>query len=323
MPENINIVVLDGYTSNPGDLSWEGLEALGKLCVYDLTPPEQLLERCQDAEILVTNKTFLSAETIAALPKLKGVFLLSTGANAVDGAACAERGIPLCNVPAYSTASVVEMQFALLLGWARRAELHAGSVRQGDWKGETGFCYSLTPQVELAGKTLGVMGFGAIGQGVVRVALAFGMRVLVSTRTREGKPELGQEWVEEEQLLAESDVLSLCCPLTPATEGWLNRERLAQMKPGALMINSGRGALMDEQAVAEALASGQLQAALLDVLSSEPPEADNPLVPMKEAMITPHIAWATREARGRLLADVANNIQSFLSGSPRNVVNGL
>jgi glycerate dehydrogenase len=317
------ICILDGDTTNPGDLSWSPLELLGTLAVHDLTPPELLEERAKNAEILITNKTLITAKILLNLPKLRMIGLLSTGTNAVDLTACAARGIPVCNVPAYSTASVAEMVFALLLGWARAAETHHASVNTGAWQGNPGFCYYLTPQVELSGKTLGVLGFGDIGQAVTRIALALGMKVLAFTPHPEGKPALGQRFVSLEDLLAEADVVSLHCPLTPTTTRLMNRERLSLMKAGSVLVNTGRGGLIDEPALAEALRQGRPGVALLDVLTREPPEAGNPLIGLPNCRITPHIAWATREARARLIGEVAANVRGFLTGQPRNVVNGV
>jgi glycerate dehydrogenase len=297
------------------------LEALCNLTVYPRTAPEQILERAQGAQILITNKTLLTRETLDHLPDLQAVCLLSTGTNTVDLEACRERGIPVCNIPAYSTASVAEHTFALLLAWARQVETHHQAVRDREWVEQEDFCFTLTPQIELAGKTLGILGFGDIGQAVTRMAIAFGMKVLVHTPHPGGKPDLGQQFVEEATLLASSDVLSMHCPLNTATQGWVNAERLARMRPGAVLINTGRGGLVVEEAVAAALASGHLGAALLDVLSTEPPAPDNPLLSAPRCWITPHLAWATRAARGRLIEVLASNLQAFLQGCPRNVVN--
>lgn len=315
------ICILDALTTNPGDLDWQLLEAQGVLTVYDRTSPEDILERAAGKEILITNKVVLTGKIIEALPALKAVFLMSTGTNAVDLEACRYRGIPVCNIPAYSTPSVAEHTIALLLAWARGIEVHSQAVQAGAWVNSPDFCFTLQPQRELAGMTMGLVGFGDIAQSVCVIAHALGMRVLASTPHPAGKPELGQIFVSQEEVFAESDVISLHCPLVPATEHLINRERLASAKRGVAIINTGRGGLIHEQDLADALKEGQAGAALLDVLSSEPPASDNPLLTAPNTLITPHIAWATKEARGRLIEILAGNVSAFLSGSPRNVVN--
>ncbi|MEX2606185.1 MAG: D-2-hydroxyacid dehydrogenase [Kiritimatiellia bacterium] len=318
---NPSICILDAFTTNPGDLSWEALASLGNLTVYDRTSPSERLERAEGHHILITNKVVLDKGLLCQVPDCELVCLLSTGTNAVDLDYCRERGIPVCNIPAYSTDSVAELTFALLLDWARGVHVHGEAVREGAWCDSADFCFSKTPQRELAGKTLGLVGFGEIARAVARIAAAFGMKLLACTPHPEGKPEMGQDFVTLETLLAESDVVSLHCPLTEATQGLINEDRIAMMRPGAVLINTGRGGLLDEAAVAAALKEGVLGAALLDVLSSEPPRADNPLLSAPNCTITPHIAWATRAARERLISILVENVTAFLEGNPKNVVN--
>lgn len=318
----MNIVVLDGFTLNPGDLDWAALRALGSLTVHDRTPPELVVERAREAEILLTNKALVSGDTIRALPKLRYIGVLATGYNVVDVAAARERGIPVTNVPGYSTASVAQLTFALLLELTHRAGHHAQAVRDGRWAAGADFCFWDFPLVELHGLTFGVIGFGQIGRAVAKLADAFGMRVLVHSRTRPADLPAQFEFADLDTLLTRSDVVSLHCPLTAENKGFINAARLARMKPGAFLINTGRGPLLDEQAVAEALNSGRLGGAGLDVLAVEPPRADNPLLTARNCLITPHIAWASRAARTRLMDAVVANVRAFLDGSPRNVVNG-
>lgn len=316
----MNIVVLDGYAANPGDLSWSELEGLGSsLCVYDRTPPELVVQRAEQADILLTNKVVLSREIIGALPRLKYIGVLATGYNVVDLLAARERNLPVTNVPAYSTASVAQMVFALLLEMVQQVGHHSHRVHEGAWSRSPDFCFWDKPLVELDGLTLGILGYGSIGRRVARIAAAFGMKVLVHTRTPAAEP--GVEYVDRDRLFEQSDVLSLHCPLTEQTAGVVNAERLAAMKPEAYLINTGRGPLVDERALAEALASGVIAGAALDVLSVEPAAADNPLLGAPHCIITPHIAWATRAARKRLMDTVVANVEAFISGTPRNVVN--
>jgi glycerate dehydrogenase len=318
----MNIVVLDGFTLNPGDLDWAALRALGTVTVHDRTPPEQVLDRACEAEILLTNKALVSGDTIRALPKLRYIGVLATGYNVVDAAAARERGIPVTNVPGYSTASVAQLTFALLLELTHRAGHHAQAVRDGRWAAGADFCFWDFPLVELHGLTFGVVGFGQIGRAVAKLADAFGMRVLVHSRTRLADLPAQFEFADLDTLLARSDVVSLHCPLTAENKGFINAARLARMKPGAFLINTGRGPLLDEQAVADALNGGRLGGAGLDVLSVEPPRADNPLLTARNCVVTPHIAWASRAARTRLMDAVVENVRAFLDGTPRNVVNG-
>ena len=313
----MKIVVLDGYATNPGDLSWDGLAAFGELVVYDRTPAEKTVERAAGAEILITNKVFLGAEELSALPGLIYIGIQATGVNVVDLNAARERGIVVTNVPAYSTASVAQHAFALLMELARGVGQHAELVQQGEWTKCPDFAFHRTPQVELAGKVFGIVGFGDIGQTTAQIAEAFDMRVLVHTRT----PDLGAfqqtNFVGLDQLLAESDVVSLSCPLTPATELLINPERLSLMKKSAYLINTGRGLLVDETALAAALRDGEIAGAGLDVLSQEPPPADNPLLKAPNCFITPHLAWATQAARRRLTDELTANLKAFLAGESR------
>lgn len=316
----MNIVILDGYTSNPGDLSWEGFESLGELTVYDRTAPEQTLDRAAGAEILLTNKVELGEDEMSALPHLRYIGVQATGVNVVDLDAAKRHGIAVTNVPAYSTASVSQHIFALILEFARRVGQHADSVKDGAWSRCPDFTFHETPQLELSGKTLGIVGFGDIGQATANIAAAFGMRVIVYTRTPapDRFPEVTFSSLDD--LLSASDVVSLSCPLTPQTESMINAERLAMMKPTAFLVNTGRGQLVDEDALSEALKNAEIAGAGLDVLSEEPPPANNPLLAAPNCIITPHIAWATRAARQRLVNEVVANLKSFLAGERRNRV---
>ena len=317
----VRIVVLDGHTLNPGDLSWGGLEALGQCEIFDRTPPEEVLARAQGAEIVLTNKMVLSDETIAELPELKYIGVLATGHNIVDVKAARRRNIPVTNVPTYGTRSVAQMVFAHVLNFTQHVAHHARTVAGGRWGACEDFCYWDYPMIELAGWTMGIVGLGRIGRATAQLALAFGMEVLASDSTLPAVVDDGVEMVDFEQLLRQSDVVSLHCPLTPETAQLVNRDRLAMMKQSAILINTSRGPLIDEAALAEALNSDRLAGAGLDVLAVEPPNADNPLLSAKNCFVTPHIAWATRAARSRLLQTVVENIQAFLDGSPQNVVN--
>jgi glycerate dehydrogenase len=323
------IVVLDGFTTNPGDLGWEPLERLGTLTVHQRTPPELVAGRIALADVVVTNKTRLGASELAAAPALRGICMLSTGHDVVDGAAAAARGVPLCNVPEYGTASVAQAVFALLLELTNRTGQHSEQVRQGAWSASPDFCFWEGNLTELVGLRLGVVGLGRIGLAVAAIARAFGMEVLAHRRDSaagvrsESSSGLEVPVVDLPTLLADSDVVSLHCPLTPQTRGLIDAERIALMKPGALLINTGRGALVNETDLAAALHSGLLGGAGLDVLSLEPPAPTNPLLQAPNCVITPHIAWATRSARGRLIAAVAANGEALLAGAPINVVNGV
>jgi glycerate dehydrogenase len=311
-------VVIDGYALNPGDLSWRDLEEFGECAVYDRTAPEQVLERAADAEAILTNKVVLSRELIAGLPWLKYIGVTATGYNIIDVEAARERGIRVTNVPGYSTKSVAQMVFALLLEMTQQVGHHARLVAEGRWSSSPDFCFWERPLVELDGLTMGVVGFGQIGQAVAKLARAFGMRVLVNTehpeRYREAAAGMDVRFADLETLFDHSDVISLHCPLTPATAGLVGAERLALMKPSAFLINTSRGPLIDETALAAALSEGRLAGA------GEPPPADGPLQGAPNCFITPHIAWATRSARERLLATVVANIRAFVAGKPKNVV---
>ncbi len=317
-----NIVVLDGYTLNPGDLSWSALEALGPCTIHDRTPSDQIVDRAQAAEILLTNKTPLDRATLDQLPRLQAIGVLATGTNVVDLEAARERGIPVMNVPAYSTESVAQIVFAHLLNLAQHVGYHAATVREGRWTQSKDFCYWHKPLIELHGLTMGIIGFGSIGQSVARLAQAFGMQVLVYNRSTIKPASTAVTQTDLDTLLRQSDVVSLHCPLTPQTQNMLNATSLALMKPTAFLINTGRGPLIDEAALADALNNDRLAGAGLDVLSSEPPQAGNPLLTARNCHITPHIAWATRAARQRLMHTVVTNVSHFLAGHPQNVVNG-
>lgn len=319
----IQIVVLDGHTLNPGDLSWDGLRQLGACTIYDRTRPDQIVHRAAEAEIVLTNKTVLEAEHLTSLPRLRYIGVLATGFNVVDLQAARERWIPVANVPAYSTASVIQLTFALLFALTHRVGEHALGVRQGAWSACSDFCYWDYPLIELAGSTFGLVGYGRIGRGVARVAAALGMSVLLHTRTQPTVLEAGIQHVDLESLLRSSDVVSLHCPLTPQTRGLMNAERLSWMKPSAYLLNTARGGLLDEAALVEALNSGRLAGAGLDVLSTEPPPADHPLLGVRNCIITPHLGWATLAARRRLMDIAVANVRAFLGGFPQNVVNGV
>jgi glycerate dehydrogenase len=320
----MNIVILDGYTTNPGDLSWGSIAALGELRVYEHTPASETVERARMAEIVLTNKTVLDKSVIKQLPQLRYIGLLSTGVNVADLKAARKRGIPVTNIPAYSTPSVAQQVFALLLEVTNRAASHSDSVYRGDWTRSRDFCYTNYPLVELAGKTMGIVGFGQIGQTVARIAQAFGMRVIACKRPAARAEEIISSTLciaSLETVLRESDVVSLHCPLTDETKELINVQTLALMKPGAILINTARGLLLNEQDVADALSSGRLSGAVVDVLSAEPPSPKNPLLRAPNCVITPHIAWATKEARARLISLAEQNLVSFLEGRSVNVVN--
>ena len=317
----MQIVVLDGFTLNPGDLNWDGLKQLGSCAIYDRTPANQIIERTGNAEIVLTNKTILSRETILALPKLKYIGVLATGYNVVEIAAAKERGVPVTNIPDYGTHSVAQFTFALLLELAHRVGHHAQTVGDGRWVRSADFCYWDYPLMELHDLTFGVIGFGKIGRAVAKLADAFGMKVLVHNRSepKDFPPQF--ESTRLDSLLARSDVVSLHCPLTADNRQFINAQRLGLMKPSAFLINTSRGPLLDERAVADALNSGRIAGAAVDVLSVEPPNADNPLLTARNCFVTPHIAWATRAARARLMDIALENIRAFIAGTPRNVVN--
>jgi len=318
----MNIVVLDGYTLNPGDLRWAALEKLGPTMVYDRTPKELILERASNAQAVLVNKVPLDAETLRALPLLRYVGLLATGYDKVDVAVARQLGITVTNVPTYGTDSVAQLSIALLLELCQRAGLHSDAVRSGAWSNSKDFCFWLSPLVELSGKTFGVVGFGRIGRRTAEVARALGMRILASD-VRGANPQTSGDfrWAALDELLQAADVVSLHCPLTPETGGLISSERISLMKPTAFLINTSRGGLIVEQDLADALNQDRLAGAGLDVLSIEPPSPQNPLLHAKNCIITPHMAWATREARERLMTTVADNLAAFEQGHPQNVVN--
>lgn len=315
------IVVLDGYTLNPGDLSWTELEKLGSLTVYDRSSPTEVAVRIRDAEIVFTNKVVLPPETISRADRLQFVGVLAAGFNVVDVEAAKDRGIPVCNVPDYGPESVAQMAFAHLLNFTQRVADHAASVRAGDWVASPDFCYWQHPLCELHGTTIGIVGLGTIGRATARIAHGFGMKVIATTRDASRVPPTGVSWRDLDELLAEADVVSLHCPLTPETKGIINAARLARMKPTAFLINTGRGPLLDEAALADALDRRVIAGAGLDVLSTEPPDANNSLLAARNCVITPHIAWATQAARQRLMSIAVNNLRQFLAGTPANCVN--
>ena len=316
----MKIVVLDGYGLNPGDMSWSGFEALGELVVYDRTSPSELMERAADAEVLITNKTLITAENMEALPCLKYIGVLATGYNVVDIEAAKAHRIVVTNIPAYSTPSVAQMVFAHLLNITQRVDYYANENKQGRWTRNVDFCYWDTPLMELEGKKMGIVGFGNIGQATGRIAQAFGMEVCVYTSKPQFALPSEVKKMELDTLFAECDVISLHCPLTPETKELVNASRLKLMKPTAILINTGRGPLVNEQDLADALNQGVIAAAGLDVLSVEPSTADNPLLSAKNCFITPHIAWATKEARNRLMDIAVNNLKSYQKGDIINNV---
>jgi len=316
----MKIVVLDGYVLNPGDLSWDGLIKLGDCTIYDRTAPEHTIERAKEAEVAITNKVVFDKNTIQSLPKLKYIGVLATGYNVVDTVAAKNAGIVVTNIPAYSTASVAQMVFSHILNFAQNVSVHAASVSSGEWANSIDFAYWKTPQTELAGKKLGIIGFGQIGQAVAKIGLAFGMEVIFNNRSQK-QTELKATQVDLETLLSESDFISINCPLTPENAGFINKDTIDKMKSTAFLVNTGRGPLINEQDLANALNSGKIAGAGLDVLSVEPALKSNPLPFAKNCFITPHIAWATFEARTRLMNIATENLKAFIDGNPQNVVN--
>ena len=316
----MKIVVLDGYGLNPGDLSWSAWETLGELKVYDRTSPSELLERSEGAEVLITNKTLITANDMALLPELKYIGVLATGYNVVDIDEAKARGIVVTNIPAYSTASVAQMVFAHVLNITQRVGYYANENTHGRWTNNPDFCYWDTNLVELDGKKMGIVGYGNIGKATARIALAFGMEVLAYTSKDQKDLPQGVKKATLDELFAESDVISLHCPLTPDTKELVNANRLKTMKPSAILINTGRGPLVNEQDLADALNEGRIAGAGLDVLSVEPSVAGNPLLSAKNCFITPHIAWATKEARTRLMDIAINNLRSYQKG---NIINNV
>ena len=316
----MKIVILDGYTANPGDLSWDGLRELGELSVYDRTVPDELLSRAEGAEVLLTNKVVIDASAMAALPQLRYIGVLATGYNVVDIAEAHRRGIAVTNIPAYSTMSVAQMVMAHLLNITNQVALHAEAVRKGEWQQSPDFSFTKAPLMELDGLTFGIVGLGNIGRQVAQMAHAMGMKVMaVSSKSEETLNKLGIRKAKDyNQLFSEADVVSLHCPLTDETRHLVNRERLSLMKPTAILINTGRGPLLDEQAVADALAAGKLYAAGVDVLTEEPPRKGSPLITAPRCYITPHIAWASSAARRRLIDIATSNVAAFLRGEALN-----
>ncbi len=318
----MKIVVLDGYGMNPGDLSWDALKKLGEVTVYDRTAPSEVMQRAAGAEILLTNKTVLDRQIIEQLPELKYIGVLATGYNVVDTEAAREKGVVVTNIPSYSTASVAQMVFSLLLAITNNVAHYTSDNRVGRWSRNADFCYWDAPLTELAGKTFGIVGFGHIGSKVAGIALALGMKVMALTSKAADALPTGVKKAENlDQLLSESDVLSLHCPLTDSTKHLINATTLSKMKPSAILINTGRGPLVDESALADALNRGTLRGAGVDVLSCEPPKIDNPLLYARNCYTTPHLGWATVEARQRLMDIAVANVANFIEGTPTNVVN--
>ena len=314
----MKICVLDGFTTNPGDLSWDWLYECGECTVYDRTPANLIAERCEDCDIVITNKTPLRKELLETLPKLKYVGLLSTGFNIVDWEYCKEKGIPVCNIPSYSTSAVAQLVFAFILEHTNSVAIHSKSVHGGEWSACKDFCYWKTPLAELSGKTLGIIGFGKIGKAVAKIGAAFGMKILANTK--HPAPFENVDFTSVDELLSKSDFVSIHCPLTPATEGMVNADFLSKMKKNAVLINTSRGQVVNENDLADALKNGVISGAGLDVLQSEPPSADCPLFGIENCYITPHIAWASFETRERLMGICKENVLAFFDGSPINLV---
>lgn len=318
----MKIVFLDAYTANPGDLSWDKFKEFGEVTAYDYTPAELVIERCKDAEIIIDNKVILDADTLNQLPKLKYIGMLSTGFNVIDTQAAKSRNITVCNVPTYSTAAVAQLTFALILEIYNQVAVHSDAVHNGEWTKCRDFCFQKTPLLELQNKTIGLIGYGKIGSEVAKIADAFSMNILCYVPSKKPQPDFKNfKFVSLDELAEKSDIVSLHCPLTPETTGIINEEFISKMKQSAIIINTSRGPALDEKAVAHALNSGRLAGAGVDVLSTEPPKADNPLLSCSKCFITPHIAWAGYETRERLIEVVYNNLRAFLQGDPINVVN--
>lgn len=321
MNKKINAVILDGYTENPGDLSWECIGNLTDLTVYDRTPDELVVERAKNAEILIVNKVKLTKEIIEQLPRLKFVATLATGYNQIDGTALRERGIPLSNIPSYSTNAVAQMVFAYILQYVNRVSEYTDSVKNGDWTKCEDFCYWNKPLFELDGKTLGIIGFGKIGRRVSEIAKTFGMKTLVYTPSGKKADAPNVEFADMDTVLKNADFITVHCPLTEKTAGLINNEFIGKLKDGACVINTARGGVANEKDISNALKSGKLSCYCADVLSTEPPKKENPLLTAPNCYITPHIAWAAYETRLRLLGILEENIKAFLNGTPINVVN--
>ena len=318
----MKIVVLDGYTLNPGDITWEGMEAFGELTVYDRTKAEDVVARIGDAEVVYTNKTPITRETLDACPNVKFIGVLATGYNIVDIAAAKEKGIPVSNIPTYGTAAVSQFAIGLLLELCHHIGEHSDAVKAGEWTSNPDWCFWKYPLVELDGKTMGIIGFGRIGQDTGKIAQALGMKVLAYDAFK--RPELETEtchYVDLDTLLAESDVIALHCPLFPDTEGIINKDTIAKMKDGVMIINNSRGPLVVEQDLRDALDSGKVAGAAVDVVSTEPIQMDNPLIGAKNVIITPHISWAPKESRQRLMNIAVDNLKCYVEGKPQNVVN--
>lgn len=317
---SMKIVYADAYTLNPGDLDWTPIETLGEVTLYERTSPDQLVERLREAEVVLVNKVRLNRQTLAQLPELRYIGVTATGYDIIDITAAHEQGIVVTNVKGYSTASVAQVTFALLLELTHHAGRHDASIHAGEWVQSPDFCYWKSPLIELAGKTLGLVGYGDIGRAVAQIGRAFGMRVLVNRRHTDARPDEGITYVDQQTLFTRSDVVSLHCPATPDTIAFVNQDLLGRMKPTAFLINTSRGSLLNEADVADALNKNTIAGAGLDVLAVEPPRPDNPLLRAKNCVLTPHIAWASYEARQRLLQLVADNLRAFLEGKPQNVV---
>ena len=314
--KRLRLVILDAYTTNPGDLTWGPVEALADCTIHDRTAPADVLARVGDADAVMLNKAVLDARTIAQAPNLKYVGILATGYNTIDLAAAKQRGLVVANVPGYSTASVAQHAFALLLELTNQIGAHSADARAGGWARNPDYCYRLGRLTELAGLTLGIVGFGQIGQAAARIGQAFGMRVLANRRDHAQPPPEGVEYADLDRIFTESDVVSLHCPLSPATAGMVDAKRLAQMKSTAFLINTSRGPLVVEQDLADALRAGRLAGAGVDVLSTEPPAPGNPLLSAPRCLVTPHVAWATDAARKRLIDIAAENLRAYLAGKP-------
>lgn len=317
----MKIVNLDGYTTNPGDQDWECFEKYGEVVVYDRTQPEQIVERAKGADVLFVNKCIITREILNQLPDLKYIGLQSTGYNVVDCEAAKEKGIIVSNIPAYSTTAVAQLVFALILQFTNKVSLHSDAVHNGEWSACPDFCFWKAPLAELDGKTIGIVGFGSIGQRVSNIAKAFGMKVLVFTPHPKPFEFSNVEFCDLDRLFKESDVISCHCPLTPKTENLINKSAISKMKKSAIIINTSRGPVVNDWDLAEALNNGDIQGAGLDVLGVEPPSEDNPLLTAKNCIITPHIAWAAYETRKRLLGILEDNLRAFVEGRPQNVVN--
>lgn len=318
----MKIVILDGYTTNPGDLSWEKFSEFGDVTAYDYTPAELVIERCKDAEVIIDNKVVFTKEMLEQLPRLRYIGLLSTGFNVIDIEAAKSNGVTVCNVPTYSTAAVAQLTFALILEIYNQVSVHSKAVHSGEWTNCRDFCFQKTPLLELNNKTIGLIGYGKIGSEVAKIADAFSMNILCYVPSKKTQPNFKNfRFVSLDELAEKSDIISLHCPLTPETTKIINNDFISKMKKNAIIINTSRGPSIDEQALADALNSDRIAGAGVDVLSTEPPGADNPLLYCKNCFITPHIAWAGYETRERLVGVVLNNLQSFLDGNPVNVVN--